>query len=134
RLGFGQWQPVAQLIASDHFPVGLSAIDSGVVVDGTRVWDSTAETTSYQFSNVDECLGHRGNWVERNPGRWAISNGAYSIITTDYTNQSGSRPGEYALISQQIRFRDFDLTMKARSEQATGDDYVVLFGYQDELN
>ncbi len=137
RAGFGQWQPVAQLIPQDNSPVGLSAIDAGIAVDDTRVWDTDAASTSYQFSDADPCLGHRGNWIELTPQRWGITNGAYTINTSDYASQSGDRPGEYALVGQ-YRYDNMLLTLKARSDETlspySAADYVVIFGYQDDSN
>jgi hypothetical protein len=149
RISLGNWKLVAQLIPSDNSPANVTspgdyeesfAIDSRTIVSNHRVWSADAPTVSYVFSKLDPCLGHRGNWVELNPERWEINtyNGPhYRIRTTDYTNQSGDRPGEYSLISMH-RHGDFDFSMKARSDEKLGEysaaDYVVIFGYQDDDN
>lgn len=152
RISAGRWEAVAQLIPSDNSPPNpiarggdsdrSFAIDGGVAVISNRTWDSAGpRAASYQFSSADTCAGHRGNWVELTPQRWAINNQggarAYTITTTDYVNQSGDRPGEYALLAHN-RFQDFDVSLRARSNEtlspSSAADYVVLFGYQDELN
>src|SRR5690606_3126902 len=124
RIALGDWKLVAQLVPSDNTPANATiydladsqsfAIDSRTVVSNHRTWDANAPTVSYVFSDFDACLGHRGNWVELNPQRWAIAtNGGrtYSIVTSDYSNQAGDRPGEYALVGQQ-RYGDFDFSLK----------------------
>src|SRR5690606_19075567 len=102
RLSGGRWEAVAQLIPDDDSPANVItgidydtsfAIDSGVMVSNGRVYDAAAPTISYVFSNFDPCLGHRGNWIELTPQRWAISHQGgrtYSIVTSDYANQSGN--------------------------------------------
>lgn len=149
RIRLGEWEPVAQLIPRDNSPANVNhpgdyhhsfAIDSGVVVSDARTYDADAPTHSYVFSSFDTCLGHRGNWIELTPQRWDITHKtgpAYSIITSDYSSQSGDRPGEYALIHHHS-FGDFDLTLKARSDETLGPysaaDYVVIFGYRNDDN
>lgn len=139
KEGWALWSMVAQLIPQQHAPVsGPFAIDSGIAVSDTSVWDTAGTTsTSYQFSTTDPCAGHRGHWVELTPSRWDTSGGVYRINTTDYVNQSGDRPGEYALLSHH-RFRDFDFSMKARTDEVLGPytaaDYVVIFAYRNEAN
>lgn len=136
RQASGEWTPTAQLVSPQHDALGSGfAIDSGMAVSGHHVWDTTATSASWQFSAVDDCPGHRGNWVERTPQRWDIDGGAYRIITSDYSSQSGDRPGEYALFNHH-EYSDFDLTLKARSDESlspySAADYVVIFGYQGE--
>lgn len=140
RLAPGEWETVAQLIPSGGRYDGPPAIDGGSIVSGTKVYDATDPVTSHAFSDFDECLGHRGNWVELTPQRWAITyqgGRAYSIDTSDYVNQTGDRPGEYTLLNHHL-FGDFDFTVKARSDEVLGPwsaaDYVVIFGYRNELN
>lgn len=151
RISAGRWEPVAQLIPRDNSRPNSQiaseynrsfAIDAGVAVISDRAWDSAGPlAASYQFSTADPCAGHRGNWIELTPQRWAINSPggvrAYSITTSDFVNQPGDRPGEYAIIGQN-EFGDFDLSMRVRSNEKLGPDsaadYVVIFGYQDEAN
>lgn len=153
RLQTGEWVLAAQLIASDNSPANVNnnfeiyeksfAIDSDVVISNKRLWDANGpKAASYQFSNVDQCAGHRGNWIELTPQRWAINNvggvRAYTITTSAFGNLSGDRLGEYSLLTSYDSGANFDLSMKARSNEDLAAnpaaDYAILLGYRDEMN
>jgi pectate lyase len=93
------------------------------------------------FSDVDSWLGDREHYTELTPERWAVTddddNLRYSIITTDYSEQSGSRLGEYALVNN-ATYGDFHFTAEVKSTENfsinAGADYDVVFGYQDVNN
>jgi hypothetical protein len=103
-------------------------------------WQSTSCPLTTVFSSVDY-FGDSNNWEEANPSRWAVVNDAgdlrYGIITTDYTNLSGSRLGEYSIIKNR-EYDNFNFSAKAKSPEDFGlnpsADYDVIFGYQNENN
>ncbi|MBL7100731.1 MAG: hypothetical protein ISS23_02125 [Nanoarchaeota archaeon] len=93
------------------------------------------------FSTVDTYLGDSLNWEPLNSSRWSVvSDGGdyrYGIITTDYSNLSGSRLGEYSFIKDKT-YDDFTFNaiVKSTEDLLSNDaaDYNVVLGYQDENN
>ncbi|WP_214626315.1 DUF1349 domain-containing protein [Paenibacillus agaridevorans] len=87
--------------------------------------------------------GEASDWVPLTAGRWTVAPGggaggnAYTLTATGYAAQSGGRPGEYALRTDESAQR-YRLTLKAK----LGDDVatqpnasaVVLFDYLDADN
>jgi hypothetical protein len=90
---------------------------------------------------VDAYLGDASNWEPLNPTRWAVQDDdgslRYGIITTDYSNLSGSRLGELSLIKAR-NYGDFVFEALVKSSddlvQNPSADYDVVFGYQDPMN
>ena len=87
----------------------------------------------------DFAAGGRLAWLPASSSRWSLDpdqgDTALHLNITDYSN-TGDRPGEYTLLKN-VRVRDFDLTVSARSPEPPGNaypDYVVMFGYQDANN
>jgi len=93
------------------------------------------------FSSVSSVTGDTMNWEPLNPDRWAVvSDGddlRYGIMTSSYSNLTGSRLGEYSLIKNKT-YDDFVFEAKVKStENFTSNisaDYCVVFDYQDLNN
>jgi len=93
------------------------------------------------FSSVSSVTGDTVNWEPLNADRWAVvSDGddlRYGIMTSSYSNLTGSRLGEYSLIKNKT-YDDFVFEAKVKStENFTSNisaDYAVLFDYQDSNN
>jgi hypothetical protein len=133
----GPWIETARLVPSGGDSLGAEfAIDSRrVITTGTTLIFDYA-----LFSSVDRYLGNRANWTELTPTRWSLSYDTdvrYSIRSTDYSNLSGSRLGEYALVNDRT-YGDFHVSAEAKSTDdfAVNEaaDYDVVFGYQDANN
>jgi len=88
--------------------------------------------------------GNADGWTPNNANgtanRWEVvadeGDNAYFLNTTDYSNLSGKRLGEYSLLAAQ--YGDFTFTAQAKLGDAVGSnshaDYAVLFGFQDNDN
>jgi len=89
--------------------------------------------------------GNASGWSPLNASRWSVDHGpggkdgpnfVYRINTTNYSNLSGSRLGEYSLAPG--LYEDFVLELEARSDDNlasnTWADYCVVFGHQDARN
>jgi hypothetical protein len=129
--------------ATDKYSKAWSNSNGGSVNDpdgwGEAVFSDL--TVATVFSTVDPYLGNSLNWESLNPSRWKVvddrSDLRYGIITTDYTNLSGSRLGEYSLIKGRS-YENFIFNASVRSTDNLGSnpsaDYDIIFGYQDPNN
>lgn len=93
------------------------------------------------FSQVDSYFGNAVNYEPLNLTRWSVlykgDNQGYAINTGNYSNLSGQRLGEYALVKNRS-YGNFTMTIKAASAENfstnTSPDYAIVFGYQDADN
>ena len=94
-----------------------------------------------RFSDLDPHLGDAANWEPLNAARWAVVDDGgdlrYAISTTNYSELSGSRLGEYSLVKGRT-YGDFVFSARVRSGEDfavnANADYAVLFGGQDGDN
>ena len=139
----GTWTPTGTLAASDGATLGAAEIGAGGAISRAGAGRVLVFETDgpQQFSSLDPYLGNRANWTELTTSRWSLTYDTRSCATrsgrTDYSNLSGSRLGEYALVNDRT-YGDFHFTAEARSTDDLvanlAADYDVVFGYQDENN
>lgn len=94
-----------------------------------------------QFSSVDSFLGNIANWDFFTASRWQVlsdqGNLRLGINTSNYSNRSGSRLGEMALIKNRT-YTDFTFSTLVRSNEDfsvnTSGDCNIVFGYKDSRN
>jgi hypothetical protein len=94
-----------------------------------------------RFSDLDPYLGDAANWEPLNAARWAVMDDGgdlrYGINTTNYSERSGSRLGEYSLVKGRT-YGDFVFSARVRSSEDfavnPNADYAMLFGGQDGAN
>ncbi|MCU6712027.1 heparinase II/III family protein [Paenibacillus sp. J5C_2022] len=85
--------------------------------------------------------GDSNGWMPLNASRWTVGTDegdySYSINTSNYSNQSGNRLGEYALIDGS-NYNNFTINLKVRmGDDVTANaeaDFAVVFHYQDADN
>ena len=103
---------------------------------------SPAFSQAQRFSELDPYLGDAANWEALlNASRWSVvmdgGDLRYGINTTNYSELSGSRLGEYSLVKART-YGDFVFSARVRSSEnfATNPDadHAVLFGGQDGDN
>ena len=102
---------------------------------------SPAFSQTQRFSALDPYLGNATNWQPLTPSRWSVAmdggNLRYGINTTDYSELSGSRLGEYSLVKGRS-YGDFVFSARVRSSEDfaanANADHAVLFGGQDGDN
>jgi hypothetical protein len=139
----GTWTPTRVLAASAGTAAAahLGSNNAIATAGAGRALVFDFDSSPQQFSSADPYLGDRSNYTELNASRWAVVNDSnnlrYAITTTDYSNLSGSRLGEYALVNGRT-YGDFHLTAEAKSTDDLvsnpAADYDVVFGYQDANN
>src|SRR5882672_3274693 len=94
-----------------------------------------------RFSQLDPYLGNAANWQPLTPSRWSVAMDGgdlrYGINTTNYSELTGSRLGEYSLVKGRT-YGDFAFSARVRSsedfEANASADYAMLFGGQDGSN
>jgi hypothetical protein len=100
--------------------------------------DLCVQETSF---SSDPYFGNPDNWQPLNPSRWEVVSDQgdlrYGITTTDYSEFSGSRLGEYSLVRNR-QYTNFTLNATVRSTEDfaanPNADYNLVFGYQDGNN
>ena len=126
---FDHWQGTHANGASNPLTINMANGDFTLLhATGTSV-----------FSAVP-VYGDRNSYTELNPGRWYVvedgGNLRYGINTGDYSQLSGDRLGEYALLGQS--WGDFQITFEARSTEdlgvITAADFAVPFAFIDPNN
>lgn len=102
-------------------------------------YDAQLVSNLYKFSPV-AYFGDSRNYTPLTAARWQVSNTdsstLYHLNTSNYTNQSGNRLGEYAIAKDSI-YQDFKMVLKAKSPEAasnTSASYAMVFAYVDADN
>jgi hypothetical protein len=115
-------------------------------VEGTATTSSPTPTPtpttapSTIFSASDSYLGNSLNWEPLTASRWSVVSESGDLrygISSDFSELSGSRLGEYSLVRSRT-YDNFRLRAKVRTIENlstnSGADYDVVFGYQDANN
>ncbi len=118
----------------------VSGAAMGAVLEG-QYTDIAASTGTDEPFNDDFSDGNADGWLTLNSDRWEVrSNGSimeYAINTSDYSNLSGDRLGEMAMI-EDYSFDNFNFTCRLRTaddlSSNSSADLAVIFGYVDEYN
>ena len=118
----------------------VSGASMGVAIEGQHQDIAGSVESGIAFYD-DFSSGSADNWQLLQANRWVVdSYGSYmelAINTTDYTNLSGDRLGEMALIENQS-YDNFTFSCLCRSRDNfssnSSADLAIIFGYVDQYN
>jgi parallel beta-helix repeat protein len=123
-----------------HYRVKSRDAAGNLAVSGDYTFTTTAAPTSTTVFSPSN-MGDYATWTPETASRWNVAqdggDARLFLNTTDYSELSGDRLGEYALAGSQT-YGDFDMTLKARAGDSVSTnkmaDYAVVFGYADDMN
>ncbi len=122
--------------------IAVTAPTGGATPTPTPTPTSTPSPTSLPTTfTLDPYLGDTANWEPLTAGRWSLitdgGDARYGINTTNFSNLTTSRLGEYSLVKNKT-FGDFTFTAKVKTNEDflsnVYADYNIVFGFKDVNN
>ncbi|MBN2842296.1 MAG: glycosyl hydrolase 115 family protein [Sedimentisphaerales bacterium] len=145
----GKWKGIMSCKPLNRPEFGLPAMttvtplpgpDMGIALEGQGN-ELVNSPVAYSPFADDFDSGNSQNWLPLNSSRWTVrANGSqneYAINTSDYSNLSGDRLGELALVKDHV-YDYFNFKCQVRScdnlNSNNSADLALVFGYQNDMN